>query len=172
MKQGRPQGSAGGRAACHSDSGPGAGPPRGARRVSRRGPDRGPGGDGARRAGCALPLAGLRLGPRHRGPLQPGRWLLARGAVQPGVRPRVSGSAFCGRHLARPCGPLGAPQSHHAQAWLPFSETTVMVRPAAGLMCEWTGLDPSACFGVSLFRHEIVGYEGHCLVREGVLHLQ
>ena len=67
MKQGRPQGSAGGRAACHSDSGPGAGPPRGARRVSRRGPDRGPSGDGARRAGCALSLAGLRLGPRHRG---------------------------------------------------------------------------------------------------------
>ena len=23
-----------------------------------------------------------------------------------------------------------------------------MVRPAAGRICEWTGLDPSACFGV------------------------
>ena len=52
--------------------------PHGARRVSRRGPDRGPGGDGARRIGCALSLAGLPLCPRHRGPPQQGRWLLAR----------------------------------------------------------------------------------------------
>ena len=27
-----------------------------------------------------------------------------------------------------------------------------MVRPAAGRIGEWTGLDPSACFGVALFR--------------------
>ena len=48
-----------------------------------------------------------------------------------------------------------------------------MVRPAAGRMGEWTGLGPSpSCFGVSLFRHEIVGYKGHGLVREGVLHLR
>ena len=40
------------------------------------------------------------------------------------------------------------------------------VRPAAGRISEWTGLDPSACFGVSLFRHEIVGYKGQGLVRE------
>ena len=44
-----------------------------------------------------------------------------------------------------------------------------MVRPApARRIGEWTGLDPSACCGVSLFRHEIVGYEGHGLVRERV----
>ena len=48
----------------------------------------------------------------------------------------------------------------------------VMVRPAAGRIGEWTGLDPSACFGVSLFGHEIVGYKGHGLVRERVLHLR
>ena len=50
----------------------------------------------------------------------------------------------------------------------------VMVRPAAGRIGEWTGLqvDPSACFGVSLFRHEIVGYKDHGLVRKGVLHLR
>ena len=42
-----------------------------------------------------------------------------------------------------------------------------MVRPApARRIGEWTGLDPSACCGVSLFRHEILGYEGHGLVRE------
>ena len=28
----------------------------------------------------------------------------------------------------------------------------VMVRPADGRIGEWTGLDPSACFGVALFR--------------------
>ena len=39
-----------------------------------------------------------------------------------------------------------------------------MVRPAAGRISEWTGLDPSACFGVSLFRHEIGGYKGQGLV--------
>ena len=49
---------------------------------------------------------------------------------------------------------------------------SVMVRPAAGRIGEWTGLDLSACFGVSLFRHEIVGYKGHGLVRERVLHLR
>ena len=98
------------------------------------------------------------------------RWLLARGAVQPGVGPRVGGGAFApGPRLARPRGPLGAPPSHHALAWLPFSGTTVMVRPAAGRIGEWTCLDPSACFGVALFRHEIVGYKGHGLVRERVL---
>ena len=116
---------------------------------------------------------GRLLGPRYHGPPQPGRWLLARGEVQPGVCPRVGGGAFApGRRLARPRGPLGAPPSHHALAWLPFSGTTVMVRPAAGRIGEWTGLDPSACFGVSLFRHEIVGYKGHGLVKERVLHLR
>ena len=45
------------------------------------------------------------------------------------------------------------------------------VRPAGGAageclhlmvrISEWTGLDLSACFGVSLFRHEIVGFKGH-----------
>ena len=71
-------------------------------------------------------------------------------------------------------GTARLPPSHHALAWLPFSWTTVMVRPAAGLgrIGEWTGLDPSACFGVSLFRHEIVGCKGHGLVRERVLHLR
>ena len=35
-----------------------------------------------------------------------------------------------------------------------------MIHPAAGGIGEWTGLDQSAaCFGVSLFRHEIVGYK-------------
>ena len=47
-----------------------------------------------------------------------------------------------------------------------------MVCPAAGLIGEWTGLDLSACFGVSLFRYEIVGYKGHGLVRDRVLHLR
>ena len=65
------------------------------------GPDRGPGGDGARREGCALPLAGLRLSPRHRDPPQPGRrWLVARGAV---LCPRVGGGAFApGRRWTPP----------------------------------------------------------------------
>ena len=40
--------------------------------------------------------------------------------------------------------------------WLVSHWQAVMVRPAAGRIGEWTGLDPSACFGVSLFRHEIV----------------
>ena len=51
----------------------------------------------------------------------------------------------------------------------------VMVRPAAGRIGEWwTGLDPSTCFGVSFqsMWHEIVGYKGHGLVRERVLHLR
>ena len=47
-----------------------------------------------------------------------------------------------------------------------------MVRPAAGRIGEWAGLDPSACFGVSVFGHEIVGYKGHGLVRERVSHLR
>ena len=47
-----------------------------------------------------------------------------------------------------------------------------MDRPAAGRISEWTGLDPSACIGVSLFRHEIAGYKGHRLVTERRLHLQ
>ena len=48
-------------------------------------------------------------------------------------------------------------------------------RPSDGRISEWTGpgLDPSACFGVSLFRQEIVGCKGrHGLVRERVLHLR
>ena len=48
----------------------------------------------------------------------------------------------------------------------------VMVRPAAGRIVEWTGLDPSASFRVSLFGLEIVGYKGHGLVRKRVLHLR
>ena len=41
----------------------------------------------------------------------------------------------------------------------------VMARPAAGRIGEWTGLDPPECFGVSLFRHEIVGYHNEtCLI--------
>ena len=47
-----------------------------------------------------------------------------------------------------------------------------MDRPAAGRISEWTGLDPSACFGVSFFRHEIVAYKGHRLVAERRLHLR
>ena len=54
-----------------------------------------------------------------------------------------------------------------------WTETAgVIVRPADGRISEWRGLDPSTCFGVSLFRHEIVGYKGHGLVRERVLHLR
>ena len=55
---------------------------------------------------------------------------------------------------------------------LPVLIANVMVRPAAGRIGEWTGLDPSACFRVSLFGHEIVGYKGHGLVRKRVLHLR
>ena len=60
----------------------------------------------------------------------------------------------------------------HTTRWLLFSGTTVMVRPAAGRIGEWTDLDPSACFGVALLRHEIVGHKGHGLVSERVLHPQ
>ena len=52
------------------------------------------------------------------------------------VRYRVGGGALApglGRRLARPRRPLGAP---HAPVWLPFSGTTVMVRPAAGWISE------------------------------------
>ena len=59
--------------------------------------------------------------------------------------------------------------------WLrrPGPGPCVMVRPAAAeWIVEWTGLDPSACFGVSLFRHEIVVYKDHGLVRKRVLHLR
>ena len=95
-------------------------------------------------AGTALVgQAVLRQGPRHGGPPQPG-WLLA-GAVQPGVSPRVGGGAFApGRRLARTRGPLCAPPSHHALVWLPFSGTTVMVRPAAGRISKWTPEMPAS----------------------------
>ena len=108
-----------------------------ARRFPARCLVRGPGGDGPRRPGGALPLAGGWLGPRHRGRPQPGRRVLTRGAVRPRIRPRVGGctlAARCG--LARPGRPLGASPAHSSLVWLLFSGTTVMGLPTGG---RWPG---------------------------------
>ena len=114
---------------------PCCGTPRATGRVPARGLGGGTGWGGPRRPGGALPLASGGLGPRHRGWPQPGRRVLARGALRLYIRPRVGGGALAARRgLARPGRPMGASPSHPALVWLPFSGTTVMGLPPTGRM--------------------------------------